>query len=557
MNRNIPKIAVFIHAALLNRCRDRLIQFFNIMVESKLIDNIDNLFINFVGEDDFPVSYQDFFPFSDKVVLNRISNNLLDYELPTLSHLYDYSILNPYTKILYIHTKSIGTDINFCIEDQIYYMLFFLISKWQICVEQLNYFNTVGVDLRNDPVLHYSGNFWWASACHIAKLPDPRIFNNLELFPNLFNSARHNPKFWVCYNSNDTIHKSLWDSEISCSDKHFEFYPKDLYINKPFITKNRLHLSKYNSCNDYYNDSCNDSIPYISTNQQVCYHSFGKYENIISYKYGFNFPKICLEQVIFENFDYNIDQPSIYFIFDNQGQDALAHWVYESFIFFPIFLEVQKIHPNIKILTSNKKKYVKNMFKLIGIDAEIVYDIYDYKNICYFHPTISINSDMKLEITLINTYLFFYIETIQSLLVDFGTKYNLVYFPRNSKDNFAYNIVDILGQDDFEKAIIDFGGTVVNTFQINNIHLQLLCLYNSDIIIVDFGSSSLFNLIFLTGKTIFILDNRKWFDYQYNRLEFNRIHHDIICSNNTVFVIKQNDNGIISFDDIKPFLTNH
>ena len=164
MNRNIPKIAVFIHAALLNRCRDRLIQFFNIMVESKLIDNIDNLFINFVGEDDFPVSYQDFFPFSDKVVLNRISNNLLDYELPTLSKLYDYSILNPYTKILYIHTKGIGTDINFCIEDQIDYMLFFLISKWQICVEQLNHFYTVGVDLRNDPVLHYSGNFWWASA---------------------------------------------------------------------------------------------------------------------------------------------------------------------------------------------------------------------------------------------------------------------------------------------------------------------------------------------------------------------------------------------------------
>ena len=32
--------------------------------------------------------------------------------------------------ILYLHTKNVGKEINHCIEDQIVYMLYFLIEKW-------------------------------------------------------------------------------------------------------------------------------------------------------------------------------------------------------------------------------------------------------------------------------------------------------------------------------------------------------------------------------------------------------------------------------------------
>ena len=539
-----PKIVIFIHAALLPRCKNRLIQFFHLFIESKLIHNVFKIFINFVGRDDFPISDLDLLPYSDIFVLNRISDNILDFELPSLSNLYSFSILNQDCKILYIHTKSIGNDINLCIEDQINYMIYFIISKWEYCIQHLNSFSTVGVDLRNEPVLHYSGNFWWANASHIASLPDPFLFKNIDLYPNPLHSERHNQEFWICYNSKQTIHKSLWDCGISCYGRHLQLYPPNFYVNKPFVLNNYLHLSKYNSCNN--------SFPYL-LNNETAYHPIGKYDNIVSYKYGFNVPELFLEQQIIEPFDYNLGKPSIYFVFDNQGLDALAHWIYESFIFYPLLLEVLRIHPDVKILTSNKKKYVKNMFKLFGINSEIVYEITDTNNICFFHPTIGINEDFNLDVPLIKTYLFNYIDYIQTLMVDFGTKYNLVYFPRNTKDNFAYNIIDIQGQENFENAVIEYGGTVVNTFQINNIHLQFISLYNSDFIIVDFGSSSLFNLIFLSGKTIFILNNRGWFDYHYNRFEFNRIHHDIICSKNTVHVINNNESGVISFDDILKF----
>jgi hypothetical protein len=71
-------------------------------------------------------------------------------------------------------------------------MLYFNIIKWRDCLNALIEYDTCGVDLRSEPVLHYSGNFWWSKASNINSLPKIIEFNNLEKFPNPMNSLRHN-----------------------------------------------------------------------------------------------------------------------------------------------------------------------------------------------------------------------------------------------------------------------------------------------------------------------------------------------------------------------------
>lgn len=71
--------------------------------------------------------------------------------------------------------------------------------------------------------------------------------------------------------------------------------------------------------------------------------------------------------------------------------------------------------------------------------------------------------------------------------ISFNNKYLLL--PRNSKDNCIRCERIINGIDDIEDNIISIGGMVLNTYQMNNIELQMSIIKNSEIIILDYGSS--------------------------------------------------------------------
>jgi len=220
----MEKIAVFIHAALLSRCHERLSYYIELMNKSGLLSQC-KVYINLLGET------------SDTFQFNHSSINILNdtkdlkqYELPTLKLVYDFCKKNPDYKVLYLHTKNVGKEINECIEDQIKYTMYFLITKWKDCIRELDIYNTAGVDLRKEPVLHYSGNFWWANASYINTLVDPPEFNDLIKYPNPLNSLRHNQEFWICYNSFIDKHKSLWDCGINVYERHLHRYLEDRYI---------------------------------------------------------------------------------------------------------------------------------------------------------------------------------------------------------------------------------------------------------------------------------------------------------------------------------------
>lgn len=223
------KNAIFIHGACLPRCKERLLQYLDIITKSGLIENVKYIFICLVGPGKITF-YDEIMKYNkhNNISLNKASDQLEDYELPTLKFMCQFSKNNPEYNILYLHTKSIKTEINLCIEDQIQYMLYFNIVKWKDCLHKLIDHDTCGVDLRNKPVLHYSGNFWWSRASNINSLPPINEFNDLKKYPNPLNSLRHNQEFWICYNKYKK-HASMWDCGINCMERHLHRYHKNLY----------------------------------------------------------------------------------------------------------------------------------------------------------------------------------------------------------------------------------------------------------------------------------------------------------------------------------------
>jgi hypothetical protein len=227
MSKNI----IIIHAAILEKCKERILQYLSVIKDSNLINNIDSIIICFIGKNEMPLNYHDITEYNQNNIIKmiKLSNNLLDYELPTLNLLYNFCNQNRDYNVLYLHTKNVGKETNLCIEEQIEYMLYFLVSKWEKCINNLLEYDTCGVDLRKELTLHYSGNFWWSNANNIISLPSPIEFSNLSVYPNPLNSARHNQEFWVCYNRNKK-HLSMWDCGISVYERHLHRYPKESYV---------------------------------------------------------------------------------------------------------------------------------------------------------------------------------------------------------------------------------------------------------------------------------------------------------------------------------------
>jgi hypothetical protein len=215
-------ITIFIHTANIEGSVKRVNQFLHLIEKSDFFTGENRVFLCYVGN-----RTNAYYGLHPSVVVLHASPNLQDFELPTINILWNYAKLNSNTKILYLHTKGIGKPINDCIEDWTEYMLYFCVEKWKECIGLLDTNDTVGVDLLEEPLLHYSGNFWWANANYLKKLPNPHEFKNLEKYPNPLNSVRHNQEFWICY-----LHKAhacLWQSNINCYERDKHRYPRHFY----------------------------------------------------------------------------------------------------------------------------------------------------------------------------------------------------------------------------------------------------------------------------------------------------------------------------------------
>jgi hypothetical protein len=154
-----------------------------------------------------------------KQVFHSMDMNLREH--CTIQRIYDDVLLsmNSDYKILYIHSKGVGytNGLNPFVEDWTEYLTYFNIDKHEECIHGLNNgYDAVGVNLQDQPVLHYSGNFWWSHAQHILRLG------------RLNDYSYNGPEFYLtkCINAKFL---GLWISHIN---HYYDRYPPEMYTGK-------------------------------------------------------------------------------------------------------------------------------------------------------------------------------------------------------------------------------------------------------------------------------------------------------------------------------------
>ena len=210
---------IYFHVATIGNYQEIFDEMYYQIEKSNLIENVDLLNVCIVGDSNLNVSS------NDKINVYR-TDEVSEGEFYTLNKIKSFSdSSSTNNKILYLHTKGVTTPKNLCIVDWRKYMTYFNVEKYSECLDFLDQFDSCGVDLVNEPAIHYSGNFWWANSLYIKKLPTIDEIKFPKTPPIL--SIRHNCEFWIGMGNGN--HKSIWNSNIGVYERHLYRYDRMEY----------------------------------------------------------------------------------------------------------------------------------------------------------------------------------------------------------------------------------------------------------------------------------------------------------------------------------------
>jgi hypothetical protein len=165
-------IKIFYHMYCIGDCIDRLLNTFDKIKNSNLLYEIDSLNVNLTGEAGEQI-FRELSNFTANEPKIKISNKFTDSrgEMDTIKFLWDEAQQASHEdKFLYLHGKGVSRPDNANVQAWVEYMEYFLIGKWETCLRKLDEYDTCGVNLQNNPIKHYSGNFWWANASYLKQL---------------------------------------------------------------------------------------------------------------------------------------------------------------------------------------------------------------------------------------------------------------------------------------------------------------------------------------------------------------------------------------------------
>jgi len=167
---------VFYHLFCVNNGLEIFLNSYKKMENYNLLENVDNVFVNCVGENQAEFSKE--IKNLNKVKINLGKNDKNESE--TINMLRDFAIDNNTGYSLYLHAKGAWRGslkgINGAgIQSYVDFMEFFLIEKYYHCIDLLKENKSCGVRrctyYNKELTGHYSGNFWWARNDYIASLP--------------------------------------------------------------------------------------------------------------------------------------------------------------------------------------------------------------------------------------------------------------------------------------------------------------------------------------------------------------------------------------------------
>jgi hypothetical protein len=206
------KIQIFYHLYCVNDCYERFISTYNKIVLSGLIERVEQINAVLVGPNSGLI--QSKLKNHSKVIVFEKHNS--NTEAETLNMVWDYC-KNNNGYVLYLHSKGVTRPTNANMSDWKNLMEYFLIEKYESCLEALKNNDVCGVNfLSGTTKPHFSGNFWWATTEHIKKLKNIKPDINDRLYC----------EFWVLDTDKKVKHKEMHNSNIN----HYkDRYPIEKY----------------------------------------------------------------------------------------------------------------------------------------------------------------------------------------------------------------------------------------------------------------------------------------------------------------------------------------
>lgn len=222
------KVNGFMHIFTSNNWKPVVLNQINKMKESGLWDDLDKLYVGMVGEE----AKKPFFDIKDKnkIEILYTSTKSAHYESLTLSGLYTVAQIEN-IPLFYIHTKGCSRPYSVYQTDWRNLMEYYIIEKYKSCLRELKTCDIAGVNWHFgdgwmnaskktsegvDVTPHFSGNFWWANASYIKRLP-----------PILPINGRYDCEFWIG-KANPKV-AELWRTGIF---HHKRPCPRELYEGK-------------------------------------------------------------------------------------------------------------------------------------------------------------------------------------------------------------------------------------------------------------------------------------------------------------------------------------
>jgi hypothetical protein len=191
---------IFYHCFTKNDYRKRFTRTFDKIKQFGLLEKTEKVFLCLNG------AFDQSLKIDDKVELKHLGEFHPNESL-TINFIRKFCSENPDSNILYLHSKGVTKGHNPPVSHWIDFMEFFLIEKHEDCILDLNAFDAVGVNMKQTPRLHFSGNFWWSNSNYISKLDECQD----EYF---------SPEMWIL--------NKIQSDKVKC---YFDT-PKDLYYHQ-------------------------------------------------------------------------------------------------------------------------------------------------------------------------------------------------------------------------------------------------------------------------------------------------------------------------------------
>jgi len=198
---------IYIHVCCINNYREIFRFLMHCIKESGLYENVQEIRCCILG------NYDETLFVDEKIRILAVSPDISLYEVFTINRIHE-DCKTEDMNVLYLHTKGVTKPNNICVVQWLQYLCYFNIYRYKNCIEMLYENDTVGVNLNREGIVHYSGNFWWATSTYIRTLEPCQ------------NTSYNSPEFWLTEKNTGTYY-CLWNSNVN---HYHTLYPSELYI---------------------------------------------------------------------------------------------------------------------------------------------------------------------------------------------------------------------------------------------------------------------------------------------------------------------------------------